>query len=141
MPSNGSRYHGEIQVAIGPNQARINVFSDSMEELFLDLATIQAQFGPADPVTNPAKRAIVNAERIAAQRRNNQPMSANGRPLPPNVNHDPDGLPSEVPTCVHCGQWDGMELIEFQSKKDGKTKRAWKCQACDKWHFPEKKGR
>ena len=134
MPNNGSRYHGEIKVNIGPNEARINVFSDHMAELFRDLAMIQAQFGPADPVTNPAKRAIVNAERIASQVRNNQPMDAKGRPLPAG-----DDQAAEVPACAHCDDWSSMELIEFQSKKDGKTRRAWKCQACDKWHFPNNK--
>jgi len=130
--TNSSRYHGEIKLRIGPDEARINVFSDSIDDLFLDLTAIQAQFSQADPVSTPAR-----------PHRASQPMSANGRPLPPNVNRPPpdDGLPPEVPTCKHCGNWDGMELIEFTSKKDGKQKRAWKCQACDEWHFPEKKGK
>jgi hypothetical protein len=29
-----------------------------------------------------------------------------------------------------------MELVEFT--KDGVKKKAWKCQACGKWHYEKK---
>jgi len=34
--------------------------------------------------------------------------------------------------CKECGRSDNMELISFE--KDGKAKKAWKCQTCQKWH-------
>ena len=108
---NGDKhYHGEIHIHIGPNEARINVFSDTLEELFRDLGTIQGQWGMPDPITNPAKRAIVNAEGIAAK----------------------------IPVCPNCGQRDQMELIEFPDNKTGEMRKAWKCQRCNKWYWPPK---
>ncbi len=124
MPNNGSRYHAEIKVHVGPNEARINIFADTLVEIFADLGTVQEQLGRPDPVTNPAQREIVNADRKAAALPS-QPHALNGRSGPP-----------PAPTCLHCGSSEHMELIEFTSKKDGKLKRAWKCQECEEWHFP-----
>jgi len=145
MPNNGSRYHAEVKVSVEGHDCRVNVFADTLQEIFADIGTLCAHF-PKEWAPAPSFDEIPS---LGAPRprtptgKGAQPMSANGRPLPPNVNSNPDGddLPSEVPTCVHCGQWDGMELIKFTSKKDGKPRRAWKCQACDQWHFPEKKGK
>ncbi len=44
----------------------------------------------------------------------------------------PDERP---PTCASCQQTDRMQMIEFYKK--GKSKRAWKCQRCNKWHHPD----
>jgi len=68
-------------------------------------------------------------------------VTTNGKPLPPASRPPPDsaGETGEIPTCVHCGEWDGMELITFPDKKTGQTRRAFKCQSCDKWHYPRKK--
>jgi hypothetical protein len=32
-----------------------------------------------------------------------------------------------------------MELIEFNDKKTGRLRREWKCQQCNKWHWPNGK--
>lgn len=140
MPSNGSRYHAEVKVIIEGHDCRLNIFADTLHEIFGDIGTICAHFprewAPAPSVNGlpqppPPKQPTGPGA---------QPMDAVGQPLP--ASHtvvDDQGFPSEVPVCQHCGNWDGMELIEFKSKKDGKQKRAWKCQACDKWHFPEAK--
>ena len=126
MANNGSRYHAEVKVDIEGREARINVFADTLNEIFRDLATVTAQL-PAGWM-RPAKGEILNAERIAAQG-----QAAAGAP------HDGPKvvMPTEQsPVCATCGSSDSMELIEFRSKKDGKLRRAWKCQECNEWHYP-----
>lgn len=130
MANNSSRYHAEIKVHVGPNEARINIFADTLVEIFADLGTVHAQLGRPDPVTNPGMRDIVNTERKASQ-----VLGRNGRPLPPPS--QPNGVQPQIPVCVHCGSSEHMELIEF--KRDGQLKRAWKCQECEEWHFPNAK--
>jgi len=44
--------------------------------------------------------------------------------------------PELAPICNHCSTRDHMELVEFT--KDGVKKKAWKCQACGKWHYEKK---
>jgi RNase P subunit RPR2 len=117
------RYHGEIQVTIGGNAARINVFSDNLQEVFQDLATIQAQLGFADPATNPARREIANAELIAARQKGDKP------------------LVPQVPFCPNCETNEFMELVTFTDKATGQPKQAWKCQKCGKWWWPDKNGK
>ena len=135
MANNSSRYHAEIKVHVGPNEARINIFADTLVEIFADLGTVQAQLGRPDPVTNPAMRDIVNAERKASQ-----VLDGNGHPLPPpGQQPSTPPPPPDTPVCVHCGSSAHMELIEFTSKKTGKPTRAWKCQECEEWHFPNAK--
>jgi len=141
MPNNGSRYHAEIKVDIEGRDARINVFGDTLNEIFRDLGIIAAQL-PASWM-RPARGEILNAGRKAASLEGSQPMAANGSPLPA-----PDApssgprvvMPTESPPfCDHCGSCDNMQLIEFTSKKDGKLRRAWKCQECEQWHYPNRK--
>jgi hypothetical protein len=119
-----TRYHGEININIGPNEARINVFSDNLQELFKDLGIIHAQFGKSDPVTNPGKREFVNAEQKAQQ----LGLGA----------HKETG---EIPTCEECGSQEFMELITFTDKKTGRPRKEWKCQICNRWHWPNGKER
>ena len=127
--SNGStRYHAEVQVTLEGRSARINVFADTMNEIFLDVGTICSQF-PQDWM-NPAKREIVNAERKAAQIRAQQDL-----PRAKDTKPDPSG---EIPVCAHCGSSESMELIHFTDKKTGKPAQAWKCQDCHKWHFTKR---
>ena len=120
-----TRYHGEININIGPNEARINVFSDNLQELFKDLGIIQSQFGKSDPVTNPAKRDIINAELKAANM---------GKP----TTQEPQET-GEIPTCEECGSQEFMELITFTDKKTGRPRKEWKCQICNRWHWPNGK--
>jgi hypothetical protein len=117
------RYHGEIMINIGPNEARINVFGDNLQDVFKDLGIIHAQFGKADPVTNPAKREIVNAERKAKQ----LGLGAQTKET------------DETPCCEECKSQEFMEFIIFTDKKTGKPRGAWKCQMCKKWHWPNGK--
>ena len=130
------RYHGEIQVTIGGNAARITVFSDNLQELFADLGTVHAQFGRADAITNPAKREIVNAELKARQ------AAARAQAGKAAAADDlfADQETSGAPTCPECGSSEFMELITFPDKKTGEYKKRWKCQQCQKWYWPNGKG-
>jgi len=51
---------------------------------------------------------------------------------------EPEQKPSK-PTCKHCNSSERMELVKFI--KDGTERKAWKCQACDKWHYEKKEKR
>jgi len=124
--SNGSRYHAEVKVELEGRECRINAFRDTLPEIFQDIGTICTQF-PQDWM-NPAKREIVNAERKAAQLR--QPQHNSGSA--PQVEET-----GEIPVCEYCGSQEFMELITFTDKKTSKPRKAWKCQACEKWHWPE----
>ena len=113
------RYHAEVKIELEGRECRINAFRDTLQEIFQDIGTICTQF-PQDWM-NPAKREIVNAERKAATIKGTA---------------GPDKETGEFPVCEHCGSSEHMELIEFTDKKTGKPRKAWKCQACEKWHFP-----
>ncbi len=43
---------------------------------------------------------------------------------------------AERPVCKHCDSAEHMELVQFE--KDGQSRKAWKCQECDKWHYEKK---
>jgi len=119
-----TRYHAEINLTIEGHAARVNCFADTLAEIFQDIGTIASQFPP--DWKNPALRDIINAERRASQLNAQQP---------------PAGKPADqIPLCQDCGTGEFMELIEFQDKKTGKHRKAWKCQQCDKWHWPPKNG-
>jgi hypothetical protein len=127
MNGNSSRYHAEVKVTLEGREARINIFADTLAEVFNDIGTVCSQFPP--DWLNPAKREIINAERKAAQVRAQAPRS---QPKP----QPQPGETGEVPVCQSCGSDANMELITFSDKKTGQPRRAWKCQACSQWHFP-----
>jgi len=123
------RYHAEVKVTLEGRECRINAFRDTLQEIFQDIGTICTQF-PQDWMS-PAKREIINAKRKAAQLR--QPAGAK---VPPDAEQT-----GEIPVCEHCGSQQFMELIEFTDKNTGKPRREWKCQQCQKWHWPDKNGK
>ena len=115
---NGDKgYHAEVKVVLEGRECRINAFRDTLQEIFQDIGTICTHF-PQDWM-NPAKREIVNAERKAAQAKAEET--------------------GETPVCEKCGSSEFMELIEFPDKKTGELRRAWKCQECLKWYWPNDK--
>jgi len=126
------RYHAEVKVTLEGREARINVFADTLNEVFQDIGTICSQF-PQDWM-NPAKREIVNAERKAAQLKQSQ-----RKPAPRSDPHLDEFATGEIPVCDNCGSSEFMELISFTDKKTGRPRREWKCQQCNKWHFPNGK--
>lgn len=128
--SNGSRYHAEVKVELEGRECRINAFRDTLDEVFQDIGTICSQF-PQDWM-NPAKREIVNAERKAAGIRQQQ-ADAKSKPA------SREAALKAPPVCRECGTAESMELIEFPDKKTGQFRKAWKCQACNAWYWPDSK--
>ena len=127
---NGTRYHAEVRIQLEGRDCKINSFRDTLDEIFQDIATVCMQY-PQDWM-NPAKREIVNAERKAAQLTQHKRPAAS-KPAPPVLET------GEIPECDECGSSEFMEFITFNDKKTGKPKSAWKCQACEKWHWPNGK--
>ena len=121
------RYHAEVKIELEGRECRINAFRDTLQEIFQDIGTICSQY-PQDWM-NPAKREIINAERKAAQLGLQPGAKAPAKP-------EETG---EIPVCEHCGSKQFMELIEFTDNKTGKPRKAWKCQACKQWHWPNGK--
>lgn len=60
--------------------------------------------------------------------------NGNGKPKESQIPTLPlGGDEQRVPVCRYCDTSDHMELIDFE--RDGKPRRAWKCQRCEKWHY------
>ena len=127
-----SRYHAEVKTKWGIEEIRVNVFQNSMPDLFADVATVLDYFqGGAKPLKTLA-----------------QLKHENGNPTPkPTSNPTPNPTPKptskpdlKVPICSNCGTAEFMELIKFNDKKTGQPRQAWKCQGCDQWYWPNKNG-
>lgn len=120
------RYHAEIKLTLDAREVRINVYADTLAEIYRDLANICEQV--PGPLKNAGHREIANAELKAAQL--GIPTGTTG--AKPQARAEETG---EIPVCQHCSSQEFMELIEFTDKKTGKPRKAWKCQMCEKWHF------
>ena len=118
-----TRYHAEVKLTLQGREVRVNIFADTLVEIYRDLANVCQQI--PDGLASQAKREIVNAELKAAQL--GIPTGAKPQPRAEET--------GEIPTCQHCNGQEFMELIEFTDKKTGKPRKAWKCQICEKWHF------
>lgn len=116
-----TRYHAEVKGRLNDEEVRVNVFADTLNEIFLDIGKIHAQLFEA--YRNPGKREIANAELKTKK----QPQTV----LPGEDQLFPDG----APVCKNCGTNENMELIGFKDNKTGKPRQAWKCQECQKWHW------
>jgi hypothetical protein len=125
-----TRYHAEIKLNVEGKEARINVFADTLNEIFSDLAKITIQF---DELRNTAKREILNAELKAKQLQKDgvPPPKKDARPAKPEK--------AGPPVCETCGSNDAMELIKWADKETGEARQAWKCQECKQWHRPNGK--
>jgi len=122
-----TKYHAELKLTIEGREARINVFADTLSEIFVDFGTICSQFQPE--WKNPARAQTMNLGN--ASKRASQPK--------PEEHYfgdeDLDFETGEIPVCKGCGSDENMELITFTDKKTGEPRQAWKCQACNKWHW------
>ena len=114
-----TRYHAEIKLTIEGKEARVNVFADTINEIFSDLAKITIQY---DELHSAAKREILNAELKAGQ------LRQNGQ-LPASVEKK---LGTKAPVCPNCGSTN-TELIKWTDRETGEAKQAWKCQDCKQW--------
>ena len=116
-----TRYHAEIKGRLNDEEVRVNVFADTLQEVFLDIAKVHSQF--FETYRNSGKRDIANAQLKA-----NQPA-------------DKPEQTGEIPVCENCSTNEFMQLIDFKDKKTGKPRQAWKCQQCEKWHWGNNNGR
>ena len=144
-----TRYHAEVKITIEGHEARVNCFADTLAEIFNDIGTVVAQFPP--DWKSPAKREFANAELKAKQLKEKADVAAEKQRLL-NLRKAETVLPAEtdflheeeptgeIPVCETCGSDAFMELISFADKKTGKPRKAWKCQQCQKWHWPNGKG-
>jgi len=119
--SNGqsTRYHAEIKLVVEGKEARINIFADTLNEIFSDLAKVTIQY---NELASAAKREILNAELKAQQ------LQKHGL-LPDRVAKK---LAPKTPVCVNCGSTN-TELIKWTDKETGQPRQAWKCQDCKQW--------
>lgn len=124
-----TRYHAEVKYLARngtSKEVRINIFANTLNEVFSDIATVEQQLSGDPHYMNQAQLEMANA-------RNH----ANGRPQPAPwapPRDDPAGIFGEdQPACKSCGSTGDMELIRWQDKKTSEPREAWKCQACGKW--------
>lgn len=130
MPNGQStRYHAEIKLTYDAREVRINIFADTLAEIYKDLAQISEQV--PGPFANAGHREIANAENIAKQ------LQDAGL-LPPSVAKKvapkaaPKAAQTTAPVCVNCGSTN-TELIKWTDKETGEARQAWKCQDCKQW--------
>jgi len=143
MNGDKSKYHAEIKLTLEGREVRINILSDILNEVFLDIGTICSQFQPE--WKNPARAATMNNANTGSR----QPIAGTvGKPVNASsqlkAKSKPEDRPlgdwletGEVPVCEACGSSETMELITFADKKTGDPRQEWKCQSCNKWHWPD----
>ena len=111
-----SRYHAKVRLEWDGLETEINVFADSLDEVYHDLHTI----------------ARVSPENVADALSHND-----ARQLPPSVPQPESVDDTEpAPSCQTCGTRQHMQLIEFTDRETGQPKSRWKCAECQKWHWP-----
>jgi rubrerythrin len=106
-----ARYSAEVKVVLEGRECSISASRDTLQEIFQDIRTICSQFPQA---------AQMNRKDAAAAPAKAKEMG-------------------EIPVCEQCSSSEFMELIEFTDKKTGKPRKAWKCQQCGGWHWPNGK--
>jgi len=143
MNGDKSKYHAEIKLTLEGREVRINILSDILNEVFKDIGTICSQFQPE--WKNPARAETMNNANTGSR----QPIAGTvGKPVnassQPKAKPKPEDRPledwfetGEVPVCEACGSSETMELITFADKKTGDPRQEWKCQSCNKWHWPD----
>ena len=116
-----TRYHAEIKLTYDAREVRINIFADTLNEIYHDLGAISQQV--PGPLKNGGHREIANAELKAEQLRQNGQLPG---PLEKKLG------PKTPPACPNCGSTN-VELIKWTDKETGEPKQAWKCQDCKQW--------
>jgi formate dehydrogenase maturation protein FdhE len=127
-----TRYHAEVKIVTGGRDARINVFADTLAEIFVDVGHITAQY-PTETerrIEGPSRaqldigNSLNTRDHAAARQAEEAELFGNG---------------TRVPVCPSCGTDESMELVNFKDKKTGGPRQAWKCQACGKWYWPNRR--
>lgn len=107
-----TRYHAEVKGALDGKEVRINVFADTLQEVFRDMGIIVAELA----------------------------LPTNSKPET-HFTQDPQPQQTgEIPVCKFCGSDKNMKFLTW-SDAQGNPKSAWKCLACQKWHWQNDQGR
>ena len=118
-----SRFHGKVRVQRGDTTIEVNIFDDTRNVVYLEVAQAIAQFsGDIKPVT-AAQSKPPTAE----------PARAAAAPSPAPKSTAAGTKAANAPVCEECDLSDAVELVSWVDKKTGERKRAWKCQRCKKW--------
>jgi hypothetical protein len=120
-----SRFHGKVRVQRGDTTIEVNIFDDTRNVVYLEVAQAIAQFsGDIKPVT-------------AAQSKPPTPEQARAEaaPSPAPKSTTTGTKAANAPVCDECDLADAVELVTWADKKTGERKKAWKCQRCKKWLY------
>ena len=115
-----THYHGKVRLQRNGHELEINVFKDTLNEVFLDVQQVIAQFSGDPHYMSQAQLEIKRAQMLASAPK----KPANAKPTAGAVN---------TPVCADCGTDEAVELITFTDRDTGEQKRRFKCQACGKW--------
>lgn len=134
-----TRYHAEVKYLArngSTKEIRINIFANTLNEVFADIATVEQQLSGDPHYMNQAQLEMANARNHRSTGEAPDPRTA-GRPQPAPwapPQDDPAGIfGKDQPVCKNCGNIGDMELIHWTDRKTGEPREAWKCQACGKW--------
>jgi outer membrane biosynthesis protein TonB len=137
-PNTKSRYHAEVKLNVYSRETRINIFADTLADIFRDVAIVAKTYPPSALVPDVPPPPPAPAPTPEPKPAPTPAPSLKPKPTPAPV-ADTLSDTRVVPVCVACGSSDNMELIEFTDKKTGKPRKAWKCQQCEEWHWPDGK--
>ena len=113
-----SRFHAKVRLEWDGLDTELNIFSDSLLDLYRDLQTVTH-------ATPEGVQDVLDGQPAQSAPQPAQPVA------PPVVD--------ERPECQNCGTSAHMELIEFADRETGERKARWKCQQCQSWHWPDRK--
>jgi hypothetical protein len=129
MPNGSTRYHAEIKLTWDAREVRINIFADTLLEIYSDLADISEQI--PGPLASAGHREIANAELKAQQLQKDGLLPDHvARKVAPKA--APKAAPRTAPVCPGCGSTN-TELIKWTDKETFEARQAWKCQDCKQW--------
>jgi hypothetical protein len=120
-----SRFHGKVRVQRGDTTIEVNIFDDTRNVVYLEVAQAIAQFsGDIKPAA-------------AAQSKPPTPEQARAEaaPSPAPKSTTTGTKAANAPVCEECDLADAVELVSWADKKTGERKKAWKCQRCKKWLY------
>ena len=121
MSNGDKKYHAEIKLSIEGREARINVFADTLNEIYNDIGHICSQFQPE--WKNPARQEVmnnVNALINSQGGRRHYRKASELASLPPPAHSQ---RPSPSP---RIGPWrTGSKQAKYQSARPAAAPRLW----------------
>lgn len=126
--------HGEIKIQRNGSELRVNIFADTLNEVFLSIAQVEAQYSKSASTSFAAKREILRAEEAAAAAKvPQQPTpSSQGWPFKEPAPSKANGIVN-LPVCKQCGSNENLEKVQFTNQETGQLLTRFKCQTCKVW--------